>query len=159
MNKQNTKKQICLIGAIAIAGFTTLNAANNNVGSDTNPLVTKNYVDAEMAKQEQYITELRQEIQDLRQQKESSDTYKAVVVPQGQTIYGEDGTEMIVRAGEGTVVTSGALGIQNVTTGEDITNGVVAPRNHLLIVPREDGRGLFATRQLTVMVRGGYMIN
>ncbi len=158
MNKQNTKKQIILIGAIAIAGITTLNAANNNVGSDTNPLVTKNYVDAKIEEQKEYITELRQEIQSLKQEKDSSNAYKAVVVPQGQTIYGEDGTEMIVRAGEGTVVTAGTIGIQNVTTGEDITNGVVAPRNHLLIVPREDGRGLLATRQLTVMVRGGYKI-
>ncbi len=159
MNKPNNKKQILLIAALAVVGFTTLHAANNNAGSDTNPLVTKNYVDAKILEQEQLITELRQEIQDLKQDNEGNNAYKAVVIPQGQTIYGEDGTELIVRAGEGTVVTQGALGIQNVTNGEDITNGVVAPRNHLLIVPRADGRGLFATRQLTVMVRGGYTIN
>ena len=159
MNKQSIKKQIYIVGAIVIAGFTTLNAANNNVGSENNPLVTKNYVDTQIENQKQYITELRQEIEDLKQKEGNSSTYKTVVVPQGSTIYGEDGTEMIVRAGEGTVVTSGTIGIQNVTTGEDIINGQIAPRNHLLIVPREDGRGLMATRQLTVMVRGGYMIN
>lgn len=159
MNKNSIKKQFCLVGAIAIIGFTTLNAANNNVGSDTNPLVTKNYVDAQVAQQQKYITELRDEIQALKEESGNSNTYKAVVVPEGKTIYGEAGTEMIVRAGEGTVVTIGALGIQDVTSGEDITNGKLAPRNHLLIVPREDGRGLIATRQLTIMVRGGYMID
>ena len=159
MNKSSIKKPFCLLGVIGVVGFTTLNAANNNVGSNNNPLVTKNYVDAEISQQQQYITELREEIQELKQERGNSNTYKTVVVPQGKIIYGKDGTEMIVRAGEGTVVTTGTLGIQDVTAGEDITNGKVVPRNHLIIVPREDGRGLMATRQLTIMVRGEYIIN
>ena len=65
---------------------------------------------------------------------------------------------MIVRAGNAEAVTAIADGLQDITSGEDLVGGTEVPRNHLLIIPREDGRGIYATKDLIVMVRGGYNI-
>lgn len=166
------KKQKALIAAVLLTATTLYAADARSAGTTEDPLVTKSYVDkiltglnvggntsqleAKIAEQEQLIIALSEEIQKLKEGESS--TYEVVLVEEGQTIYGHKGTEMIVRAGEGTIVASNAGGIQDVTAGSDINAGVVAPRYHLLITPRDDGRGLLATKKLTVMVRGGYSI-
>ena len=77
----------------------------------------------------------------------------------GSTIYGKQSSEIIVRSGEGTVVATSAGGIQDVTDGVDLLGGTKAPNNNLLIIPREDGRGILADKPMVVMVRGGYTIS
>ena len=85
-------------------------------------------------------------------------TFEIVDVPAGKTIYGKQGAEMIIRSGEGRIVASLAGGVQDVTDGVDLAADVIAPKNNLLIIPREDGRGIFANKAMTIMVRGGYTI-
>ncbi|MEK3719087.1 hypothetical protein [Paenibacillus sp. FSL H8-0034] len=79
----------------------------------------------------------------------------------GQSIYGGAGTEIIVRTGKVTIVSSDDNGIPDVTSGKDIAAGAVVDLNHLLIVPR-DGRGIKSDPKLKqdiyVMVRGSYLI-
>lgn len=166
-------KKIKIVIGVLVLGVTTLYAADGLIGTEADPLVTKSYVDqkisalaggtsnttltTQLKEQQQLIIEMRQEIENLRQ--EGSNSFEVVVVPQGKIIYGKANTEMIIRAGEGQIVTSPVGGIQNITDGQDLLGGTVAPRNHLLLIPREDGRGLMATKQLTVMVRGGYVLN
>lgn len=79
----------------------------------------------------------------------------------GQTVYGVAGTELIVRTGKATVVSSDDNGIPDVTSGKDIAAGAVVDLNHLLIVPR-DGRGIKTDPKLKqdvyVMVRGSYLV-
>ena len=161
-------KRLKLVIGILIVGVTTLYAADGLIGTESDPLVTKSYVDqkisaitggtsnttlaAQLREQEQLIIEMRQEIENLRQG--GSNTFEIVVVPEGKTIYGKQSTEMIVRAGEGNIVASPVGGVQDITEGKDLMGGAVAPRNNLLLIPREDGRGIVATKQLTVMVRG-----
>ena len=166
----NRKFKIMLLtGVLAV---TTLYAADNGAGSSNDPLVTKSYVDQKIAnisggtgassdvteqlkKQQQLINELSNELKAL--QKESN-TYEVVSVPEGRSILGKQGSEIIIRAGEGKVIGSEAGGIQNMTQGVDLNANSMAPRYHLLIIPREDGRGLLAVKSLTLMVRGGYTI-
>lgn len=79
----------------------------------------------------------------------------------GQSIYGGAGTEIIVRTGKVTIVSSDDNGIPDVTSGKDIAAGAVVDLNHLLIVPR-DGRGIKSDPKLKqdiyVMIRGSYLI-
>ncbi len=167
----NRKLQvICAVGLLAV---TTLYASDSGAGSANDPLVTKSYVDKKIAEispgsgaggdtaerlrnQEKLISELIGEINSLKQG--SSSTYTVVSIPQGKSILGKQGAEIIIRGGEGRVLSAEAGGIQDMTAGVDINGGATAPRYHLLIIPREDGRGLLAVKELTVMVRGGYTI-
>ncbi|MDF2593966.1 MAG: hypothetical protein K0R69_307 [Clostridia bacterium] len=165
-------RKIKVILAAGMLLFTTLYAADSGPGTSSDPLVTKSYVDKKVAEvsggsnvsgslteqlkaQEQLINTLLAEITALKQ---NSNTYKVVSVPEGKLILGKQGSEMIVRAGEAQVISAEAGGLQDMTAGADINAGSIAPKYHLLIIPREDGRGLLATKTLTVMVRGGYTV-
>jgi len=80
-----------------------------------------------------------------------------IFIPAGSTLVGHEGTEFLLRTGQATAIT-GENGIINVTAGRDVMNGEQIPANHLLIVPRSDGRGFLATTDLHVMIRGGFDI-
>ncbi len=102
-------------------------------GSEGDPLVTKSYVDSKM-------------------------TMAVVELPAGKRLIGSAGTEIIVRSGTATAVDTALGGLSDVTEGKDLRSGDIAPANHLLIVPRDDGRGITATTSLFVMVRGSYRV-
>lgn len=121
-------------------------------GTEQDPLVTRSYVDdklqalAEKGYVDQVVTDKLQPFQ-----------LKVVDLPKGKQLVAEGGTEIVVRAGRATVVGSNLGGLADVTVGKDLTKGE-APLNHLLVVPRSDGRGLKAVTDCVVLVRGGYSI-
>ena len=138
-------------------------AAKGDAGSSNDPLVTKSYVDSKVTQlqktvevQASMIDLLTQEINNMG--KEESSSYEVVTVPAGQSIVGKQGTEIIVRSGNGQVLASDGGGLQDMTEGTDLLGGSEIPKYHLVIIPREDGRGIYATKDLIVMVRGGYNI-
>lgn len=154
--------------AIALLSGTSLYAADSKIGTDSDPLVTKSYVDAKIAQVsgtssvnskvaalEELVSKLSQEIAELEASKSS---FEVVNLAAGKIIYGKQGSEMIVRAGTGNIVASSVGGVQDVTDGVDLAGGAAAPKNNLLIVPREDGRGIMAQTDMVIMVRGGYTI-
>jgi hypothetical protein len=75
----------------------------------------------------------------------------------GQTLILENGTEAVLRSGSATVV-AGPNGLLDMTAGRDVGNGQAVGRNHLLIAPRTDGRGMHFTTSSWVMVRGGFTL-
>lgn len=169
----NKKLKVAL--AIGILSVTTVYAADGFAGTENDPLVTKSYVDkvianikgnnnsgntaeleARLSAQEQVTLQLLEEISALKQSKNAG--FEIVTVPAGKTIYGKQGSEIIIRSGEGTILSSAGGGVQDVTDGVDLSGGASAPNNNLLIVPREDGRGIVAAKTMVVMVRGGYTV-
>ncbi len=170
----NKKVKIAL--AIIAITATSLYAADNGIGTSNDPIVTKSYVDQKVAEikssvsnnssmmnqletQQALIENLMEEISELKNgQNTESNIFEVVVVQEGQVILGKQSTEMIVRSGKAKAVTSAAGGLQDITSGEDLDGSTIIPKNHLLLIPREDGRGLLADTKLTVMVRGGYII-
>lgn len=167
-------KLTAIILGILVVG-TSVYAAKGDPGSSNDPLVTKSYVDNKIAEvsgsasssdlskleskiqaQTQMIDVLTQEINNLKEQGSSS--YEVVTVPAGQSIIGKQGTEIIVRSGNGQVLASAGGGLQDMTEGKDLLAGSSVPKYHLVIIPREDGRGIYAEKDLIVMVRGGYNI-
>jgi len=81
-----------------------------------------------------------------------------VDVPAGGRLIADAGTELILRAGQATAIDSPLGGLANVTAGHDLKRGEHIPANHLLIIPRGDGRGLLAVTDVIVLVRGGYRL-
>jgi hypothetical protein len=108
-------------------------AATIAPGSDADPLVTRSYVDQ----------------------------FSSLLVLQlgpGQKLEGNGGTEIIVRSGTARAVASSQGGVCDLTGGKDLAQGERVPLNHLLILPRTDGRGIVADTALFIMVRGPYVI-
>ncbi|HVI40131.1 MAG TPA: hypothetical protein VM577_05685 [Anaerovoracaceae bacterium] len=119
-------------------------AASDTPGSEGDPVVTKSYVDSQIAQ--------------LKSGGVSSDTYTVVQVKAGQKVFGKEGTEIILRSGEATAIDNGANGVSDITAGKDLMTGQSIGQNHLLLVPKDDGRGIQAITDLFVMVRGSYSI-
>lgn len=84
--------------------------------------------------------------------------FKVITLNEGETILCEAGTEIIVRSGKSAVVTSptSSGGISDITEGKDLQNGEQISNNHLLIVPKADGRGIKATISGSIMIKGNY---
>jgi len=83
--------------------------------------------------------------------------FTILLIPSGSTFVAEEGVEFILRAGHATAVT-GVDGMVDITAGRDIINGELIPSNHLLLVPRTDGRGFLANTDVWLMVKGRYQI-
>jgi len=101
-------------------------------GSEEDPLVSRSYVDSVVK-------------------------MTVVELSSGQSLIGYSGTEIILRSGTATVVDSELGGLCD-SLGSDLTKGTQVPKNHLLLVPRDDGRGIKATSNAFVMVRGKFDI-
>ncbi len=102
-------------------------------GTEGDPLVARSYVD-------------------------SLFRWRLVVVPAGRDLIGSEGTEIILRAGQARVIASQAGGLADVTAGVDRKEQEAVRANHLLVVPRSDGRGLRAVTEVILLVRGEYEI-
>ena len=157
------KMKLGMIMLATLVVGSSVYAAKGDAGSSNDPLVTKSYVDSKVTQlqktvevQASMIDLLTQEINNMG--KEESSSYEVVTIPAGQSIVGKQGTEIIVRSGNGQVLASDGGGLQDMTEGTDLLGGSEIPKYHLVIIPREDGRGIYATKDLIVMVRGGYNI-
>ena len=84
--------------------------------------------------------------------------FTPVHVNAGQMILGGEGVEIIRRSGGATAHVPGQDGIVNVSAGLDLDHGHPIPANHLIIIPREDGRGIRATADSWFIIRGDFTI-
>lgn len=83
--------------------------------------------------------------------------FEVVRLTKGQKIVGA--VELILRSGTAEAVCPGADQLADLTGGSDIAGGTSVTRNHLLLVPRDDGRGLMVTsNEAYLMVRGSYTV-
>ena len=88
----------------------------------------------------------------------TADKFNVVNASAGQQIICSAGTELILRMGSASVIATEKGGIADTTDGFDLADGTFMPANHLLIVPVSDGRGVRATTDIIVMIKGGYTV-
>lgn len=88
----------------------------------------------------------------------SSTALEVVEIKAGEKIIAGAGTELILRGGKAFIIGSELGGITNVTAGKDFVSGMEFVANHLMIVPRGDGRGAYTNDYAIFMVRGAYEI-
>jgi hypothetical protein len=131
-------------------------------GSADDPIVTKSYVDQKIAAISGTVPTPPPTSGGSATPVLGIDTFKVVELKPGQVINGGEGTEFIVRAGsaEAVIGANAKGGLTDITGGTNLGNGDEAVANHMILVPRNDGRGLRATSSGTtyVMVRGNYSI-
>ena len=136
------KKIITLVLALLLlAGITVTYTVMANPGSDTDPIISFSYL------KEIFKPEVKQEL-----------TFQVVSVKKGESLEGNSGTELILRMGEAEIFATASGGLADITAGYDLSDGTAMPANHLLIVPKEDGRGVKAATDCLVMVKGDYVI-
>ena len=146
---------VCLVGLSVIAFA--------DAGSSNDPLISLSYIENTLKPQlEKYIDSkigsMGNSYDDYEQSYSSGDKFTVVNFSKGDRIICDAGTEVILRMGQGVVIATQKGGLADTTAGYDLADGALMPSNHLLIVPVGDGRGMLATSDGIIMVKGGYSI-
>jgi hypothetical protein len=138
---------LCLAVLLCAVMTAAVRAAGASPGSEDDPVVTKSYVDKQISAA-------------LAPQPygAGSGVFLPVEVAAGQKLIGGAGAEIILRSGEAVIISGESNGVSDLTGGLDLLAGAPVQPNHLLLVPRDDGRGLAAHSGLWVMVRGAYTL-
>ena len=89
----------------------------------------------------------------------SASALEVVNLESGDELIVAQGTEMIPRTGSLTVIAGASGGLSDITEGANLDQGNKATKDHLLIAPRSDGRGLKANTKAIVLVRGSYSVD
>jgi hypothetical protein len=160
---------ILVVSLLAVGGVVWADSGTNEPGSAEDPLVTKSYVDQLVQKK---LAELGASVPkpapvpstpvpNPELQPPATGT-KTESLKAGDRIIGFAGTEFIVRTGNVTAIASvNGDGLPNVTAGVDIAGGKAVAKNHLIMIPRADGRGLLVAAnspESWVIINGPYEI-
>ena len=129
-------------------------------GTASDPLVTQRYVDERIAQLQAQITALQNQQGNNHGQPGPTGQvvpFTPLFVPGGSTLIADAGVEFILRSGTAHVI-AGPNGLVDVTAGMDIANGQPVSRNHLMLVPATDGRGLHFATDSWLMIKGGFVV-
>lgn len=149
------------LGALAAAVCALATVVLAEPGASDDPLISKSYIENQLMPQiKQYIESRLAEVGGGSggTAAGTADKFNVVNASAGQQIICSAGTELILRMGSASVIATEKGGIADTTDGFDLADGAFMPANHLLIVPVSDGRGVRATTDIIVMIKGGYTV-
>lgn len=142
----------CLVIVFSVISFSILKADVGEPGSQSDPIVTKSYIDEVIANLKQYI--------DSHSNTKGSNNFELVYLTTGEKLIAGAGTEIILRSGQATAIVGDLGGLSDITAGKDLAKDENVPLNHLLIVPRDDNRGIYSKRDNTIaLVKGVYEVS
>lgn len=187
MSKKGYRIMVCCL-LLMVTGllYSSTNASSVDPGTIDDPLVTKSYVDDRLDEilnktgqhssssssknnnekteidYDKIYKELNKYVDSKLEEVNKVNVYSKYVVVElelGQDLICSDSTEVILRSGNAKIIGNDTGdGISDITIGIDLSQGVLVPKNHLLIIPRDDGRGLKAESKCFIMVKGEYHI-
>lgn len=141
-------------------------AAIGDAGS-SDPLITLSYLESRLVSKEEIQVMVSEQIKtalaalpgDSATDPAAEAKWEILGLLQGDRLTGAGGTEMILRAGEALAIgNTENEGVADLTEGVDLKTGDTVQRNHHLLIPRPDGRGLDILVYSTVMVKGAYTV-
>ncbi len=155
MKKLKVLLVVMLTVAIALGGIVLAFGAEGDPGTSSDPIVTKSYVDRAI---ENIRIALNEKIDSLGSGTggAASSAWQIVQAAQGKSLVGGQGTQIILRSGRATAIDNGSSGVSDLTGGKDLMANENVAANHLLLVPRADGRGIKCETECWVMVLGTY---
>ena len=117
-----------------------------------------NKIDTMIAALSDRIDGLQSQLDNGSQTSVQSIEYTVVRLTHGQSVTGN--CEIILRSGTAAALCPGANGISDLTAGADLAGDTEISLNHLLLIPRDDGRGITVTSaEAYIMVRGTYTVS
>lgn len=176
------KKKDKLVTAAAILLAITMiigvSAIAANYGTPEDPLITLSYLtdiltpsiksqaDAKVNEVKSALeNEFNEQLDNIERQLQNANnsvtithTYSVVSLEAGKTLSGSVGTELMLRVGTAVCSASSATGLIDTTTASVLENGQPMVKNHMYMVTIE-GRGMKATSNVLVLVRGEYTIS
>ncbi|QXM05319.1 hypothetical protein [Crassaminicella indica] len=139
-------------------------AMSSEAGSQEDPLVSRGYVEHRINQLKYYIDE---KIKEALEKNDTSNyqgnvqgaVFEIIEVQKGQRVIGGASTEMIIRSGQAAAIASESGGVADLISGKDLKSGELIPLNHLLLLPRGDGRGVQVLMDKTyILIKGSYEI-
>lgn len=169
---KNKRNIVILLTATLSLGWTVL-AFATDPGSEKDPLISLSYFENKIEELKTDITntlskELTGKFDELKTSFEKTvneikdkgvsapSTFEVININENENIICEAGTEIIIRSGKFTAIGSVSGGISDVTAGRDLITDEEIINNHLLIVPKSDGRGISAKVAGAVMIKGDF---
>ncbi len=134
-------------------------------GSEGDPLVTLSYVEKKIDQLKYYVDTKLSGTSNT-----PNTTWEVVEVAAGKSLICKDGTEIILRSGDARSISKISIEIKNgveiiidngltdVTDGKDLKMDELISQDHLLIIPRDDGRGANTITRCFFLVKGDYDI-
>lgn len=185
---KNRKIHSIITGLVVLSSVIATNseAGYTEPGSQSDPLVTKSYVDkkfnevkgdikneidagvkSNLGNIKDKLDSIERDIKLLKLREDKDDgkveiisaKFAVLELKRGQKILADESTEIILRSGVATALGSASGGISDITKGCDLVTGDSIEKNHLIIIPRTDNRGLeVKSNTIFVMVKGKYRI-
>ena len=140
-----------------------IQSSGSTGGSTANPIDNAKIIELETA-----LDNALKEIDTLKSRmdfldvtiRDMSDNYGMQVlhVYNGDIIYALGTSEIILRTGSATVIGNESNeGLSDITTGENLAPGTTLSKDHFVIIPRGDGRGIKITSgESFIMYRGSF---
>ncbi len=173
MNFLKNKRNIVILLTVTLSLGWTVLAFATDPGSEKDPLISLSYFENKIEELKTDITntlskELTGKFDELKTSFEKTvneikdkgvsapSTFEVININENENIICEAGTEIIIRSGKFTAIGSVSGGISDVTAGRDLITDEEIINNHLLIVPKSDGRGISAKVAGAVMIKGDF---
>ena len=127
-------------------------------GDSNDPIITLSYINDTVIPQLKEYIDSKISNSNQGQTVTGNAVYNLVNVRANHKIIGNEGTEFVVRTGEGTIVATSNGGVSDLTDGKDLTDGTVVPLNHHLLAPRTDSRGIHMDTDGIILIKGTYTV-
>lgn len=155
------RRKIMIIVATVVVmalGAAVIIAATAEPGSSSDPVVTKSYVDQAVANALSGNGSTGASGGTSAYASASSSEFEVISVSAGKKVIAKSAAEMVLRSGTALAIGNESNGISDMTDGTDLSTNTSIKKNHLILIPRADGRGIKATSDCYIMVRGDYSI-
>ena len=147
------------VAAILVCIFSMFVTVLAEPGTDSDPLVSKSYIENYVLPQlKQYVESRIAEIGSGGGNSDGGAKFTVVEAQQGSRIICAAGSEIVLRMGSAQIIATEKGGLADTTAGYDLGDGTPMPSNHMLIVPVGDGRGIKAETDVILLIKGGYTV-
>lgn len=89
----------------------------------------------------------------------ASSNFKLINIKSGKKLSFEEGAEIVLRSGSAIVIASELGGLSDLSDGKDLKEGAYIKKNHNILIPRNDGRGIEAESDIIILIKGTYNEN
>jgi len=176
---KNLSKVIKNLGHMALGAFMALAlfgavsvATSGDPGTSTDPVVTKSYVEKRLSEisavLDKKIEQLSERVDSVEAAAENGSgsgpaaagappAFVVVELADGDVVTFGENTQVILRGGAATAIAA-ENDLPDVTGGTGLGLGHKVPLNHLIIIPKKDGRGMKIVDKAWLMIAGQYTV-